>query len=215
MVAVPDSPKIYHITHIDNLLKIAETMKLVSDANRIKSGLACSLVGMSTIKEKRIEKDVPCHPGTKVGDYVPFYFCPRSVMLYILHKANHPELTYRGGKEPMVHLEADFNTVVRWANTNGVRWAFSDGNARAKITAFYRDIADLSNLDWQAIFATDFTDSKVKERKQAEYLLFDTFPWMLIEKIGTINEIMAAKASKALTCARHRPDITIQSGWYF
>jgi hypothetical protein len=97
---VSNRPKIYHITHIDNVLNISETATLVSDAHRIKNGLNCSLVGMSTIKERRInEIDVICHPGTKVGEYVPFYFCPRSVMLYILHRANHPELTYRSGQE--------------------------------------------------------------------------------------------------------------------
>ncbi len=50
--------------------------------------------------------EVKCHPGTKVGEYVPFYFCPRSVMLYILYMGNHPELGYRGGQAPIVHLSA-------------------------------------------------------------------------------------------------------------
>jgi hypothetical protein len=60
---------------------------------------------MSAIKRRRVEElEVSCHPGTKVGDYVPFYFCPRSVMLYVIHRANHPDLSYRGGQEPIVHL---------------------------------------------------------------------------------------------------------------
>jgi hypothetical protein len=85
MASVPSTPKIYHITHIDNLPNIAVSMGLVSDANRIANSLSCLLVGMSTIKQRRLQEiEVSCHPGTKVGQYVPFYFCPRSVMLFKL-----------------------------------------------------------------------------------------------------------------------------------
>jgi ssDNA thymidine ADP-ribosyltransferase, DarT len=41
------SPKIYHITHIDNIPSIITGMGLVSDVQRIASDLSCSLVGMS------------------------------------------------------------------------------------------------------------------------------------------------------------------------
>ncbi len=86
MPSVPSRPKIYHITHVDNLAGIAASGELISDAKRIASGLTCLLVGMSNIKKRRLEEiEVTCHPGTTVGQYVPHYFCPRSIMLYILH----------------------------------------------------------------------------------------------------------------------------------
>ncbi len=177
MVPVPPSPKIYHITHIDNLPSIAASGGLVSDANRIASGLSCSLVGMDTIKQRRLnEIEVSCHPGTMVGQYVLFYFCPRSIMLYILHMGNHPEVSYKGGQQPIVHLQADLNTVTNWANSNTVRWAFSNGNAGARLTTFYNHPSKLSEIDWAAVESTDFRDAKVKEGKQAEFLMFDVFP---------------------------------------
>jgi hypothetical protein len=216
MASVPSNPKIYHITHIDNLPNIASRMELISDASRIASGLTCLLVGMSTIKQRRLKEiEVSCHPGTKVGQYVPFYFCPRSVMLYILHKANNPELTYRGGQQPIVHLEIDFDAAITWANTNRVRWAFSNGNAGAYITDFYKDPADLVKLDWFAIGSIKFSDPKVKEGKQAEFLMFDVFPWTLVDKIGTVNSTIATKVQIALANAGHQPEIVPESGWYF
>jgi hypothetical protein len=216
MASVPLSPKIYHITHIDNLLSIAGSMELVSDAKRIASEVNCSLVGMSTIKRRRLEEiKVSSHPGTKVGQYVPFYFCPRSIMLYILYKANHPELTYKDGQSPIVHLEADFYTTVNWASRERVRWAFSDGNAGAYITNFYKDTADLMYLDWSAIYSSDFSDNKVKEGKQAEFLMFDVFPWTLVEKIGTINNTMALKVHTTLASFKHQPLIVVEPSWYF
>ena len=93
MEQAPAQLKIYHITHLRNLTQIVATGGLWSDAGRIERGLDCKIVGMSEIKRRRLEElEVGCHPATKVGQYVPFYFCPRSIMLYILHQGNHPDL---------------------------------------------------------------------------------------------------------------------------
>ncbi len=216
MTSIPDRPKIYHITHVDNLPSIAKELGLVSDAQRIASDLSCSLVGMSTIKQRRLKEiEVACHPGTTVGQYVPFYFCPRSIMLYILRMGNHPDVSYTGGQQTIVHLQADFHQVVAWANANAVPWAFSSGNAGAYLTSFYKDSTQLSEINWEAVVATDFRDPEIKEGKQAEFLLFDVFPWALIEKIGTIDSIMATKVQTALTITNHQPVIAIESSWYF
>jgi ssDNA thymidine ADP-ribosyltransferase, DarT len=55
----------------------------------IRQALDCQLAGMSEIKRWRLEElEVACHPGTKVGAYIPFYFRLRSVMLYLLYQGN-------------------------------------------------------------------------------------------------------------------------------
>jgi hypothetical protein len=89
--AVPDRPAIYHITHVDNLPSILAAGGLWSDAEMLARGGPAAQIGMSGIKTRRLGLPLKCHPGDHVGDYVPFYFCPRSVMLYILHCANHAE----------------------------------------------------------------------------------------------------------------------------
>jgi hypothetical protein len=125
----PKNPKIYHITHLENVPQIVDRV-LWSDSERIRRALNCRIVGMSEIKRRRLEElEVDCQPGTKVGDYVPFYFCPRSIMLFLLHRGNHPDVTHRGGQRPIVHLEADLHAVVAWADSVPRRWAFSNGNA--------------------------------------------------------------------------------------
>jgi hypothetical protein len=73
------------------------------------------MIGMNNIKQRRLtELTLDSHPGLYVGQCAPFYFCPRSVMLYLIHKRN-PELAYKGGQEPIVHLEADLRDAVAWA----------------------------------------------------------------------------------------------------
>src|SRR5436309_12641383 len=86
---------------------------------------------MSDIKQRRLTLPLGCHNDLRVGECVPFYFCPRSVMLYLLHRGNHPNLTYSGGQRPIIHLESDLNATVEWVETKGRRWAFTLSNAGA------------------------------------------------------------------------------------
>lgn len=216
MSAPPARPKLYHITHVDNLPGIAADGGLVSDRLMIERGGPAQVIGMSAIKRRRVEELlVPCHAGTRVGDYVPFYFCPRSIMLFVIHCANHPELAYRGGQEPIVHLEADLRTVVEWAESNDVRWAFTLSNAGAYYAEFRARIETLGELDWDAIAARDFRAAEVKERKQAEFLLEERFPFELVERIGVVSNAIRRRAAEALVRAAHQPRVEIRADWYY
>ncbi len=212
----PANPKIYHITHKDNVGRIAQSGVLWSDAKRLELDFECELVGMSEIKRRRLQ-DLPvhCHPGTKVGIYVPFYFCYRSIMLYILHKGNQPGLTYHGGQQPIIHLQSDLQATVSWAEANDRPWTFSDSNAGAYYANFFDRLTELSNINWQAVASTDFRDPEVKEGKQAEFLIFESFPWQLVEHIGVCDEIIADEVKCVLKDADHQPRVVVEQGWYF
>jgi hypothetical protein len=136
-------------------------------------------------------------------------------MLYLIHRGNHAELTYKGGQGPIVHLEADMAEVVKWANANDRRWAFSLSNAGAYYTEFRNDLGDLNEIDWNAIAATDFRASDVQHSKQAEFLLHGSFPWTLVRRIGVHSRITAQKAHAALGDSEHRPSIEVVADWYF
>jgi hypothetical protein len=215
MTPPPDRPKIYHITHVENLWAIAGQEELSSDARVAARGGPPTTIGMSTIKLRRLGLRVPCRVGTMVGHYVPFYFCPRSVMLYVIHRANHRELTYRGGQEEIVHLEADLHRVVRWAEDEDVRWAFSLSNAGAYYATFLSRLEDLDQLDWGAIAARDFSSPEVKEAKQAEFLVHDRLPWSLIDRIGVFSTAVRVRADKALDESGHHPRLDVVPNWYY
>lgn len=216
MTRPPARPKIYHITHIDNLDRILADGGLVSDADMIARGGPARSIGMSSIKRRRVEQlDVGCHPGIKVGACVPFYFCPRSVMLYVIHRANHAELAYRGGQNPILHMEADLYDVVRWVEVNGGQWAFSLSNAGSYYAQFRSGIDELDQLDWCAIQATDFSAPSVKEGKQAEFLIHHNFPFELVERIGVGSAAVRAQASVLLAGSRYEPVVEVIPTWYF
>lgn len=115
MSTPPDRPKIFHITHVDNLAGIVTDGGISCDARRVHGGLNNANIGMSNIKERRLHWTIGCLPGRYVGEFVPFYLCPRSLMLFIIARANHPQLTYRGGQAPIVHLQADLHRTIDWA----------------------------------------------------------------------------------------------------
>ena len=187
MTQPPAQPKLYHITHVDNLAPIVGEGALVSDAAMFEQAGPATAIGMASIKTRRLALPVGCHSTHYVGDFVPFFFCPRSIMLYVIHCANNPELEYRGGQGPIVHLEADLHNVIAWAEQNGVCWAFSDRNAGAYYASFYRHLEDLGQVDWEAVGERDFRSPSVKEGKQAEFLVHRRFPWDLIERVGVAD----------------------------
>ena len=216
MASPPAEPKIYHITHVDNLPRIVQDGVLWSDAERIARELDSEIVGMSEIKQRRLEAlPVPCHPGTTVGEYVPFYFCPRSIMLYILHMGNHPDITYRGGQGPIIHLMADLRAVVAWADSLTRQWAFSDRNAGIRYAHFYANLSTLGKVNWDAVRSTDFRDPMAKEGKQAEFPVHESFPWELVERVGVRDTSIKARVEEILRDTDHKPLVTVERGWYY
>ena len=204
---------IYHITHIDNLPKIIAAGGLWSDARVRQQQASGVVIGYDHIKQVRLEKAVPCHPGTNVGDYVPFYFCPRSTMLYVINRGNN-ELSFKGGQTPIIHLVSTIEYAGHELRTQ--RMAFTDGNARTSFTGFFSDFSLLeTEVDWKAVNATDWRDPTVKERKQAEFLVHDSFPWAGIVGIGVMNAEVEQRVHKLLADADYKPSVKILPAWYY
>lgn len=102
-----------------------------------------------------------------------------------------------------------------WADDHEVLWAFSDRNAGTRFTDFYNSREDLDKIDWNAVRSTDFRDFQVKEGKQAEFLLHDTFPWQLVEKIGVIDAKVRNRVDAVLQNANHKPIVNVERSWYY
>lgn len=211
---VPPQPKIYHIAHMDRLPSIVADGFLWCDAEIMRRSPPGTTIGMNSIKQRRLnELRLTSHPDLHVGDCVPFYFCPRSVMLYLIYQGNHPEMNYRGGQGPILHFEADLNAVVAWANARSVRWAFTLSNAGSNFFEDRDDLAHLNEINWIAVQARDWRGHK--EGKQAEFLLEQRFPWHLIERIGVKSAAIYGQVVNAIPANGHRPKVEVLSDWYY
>jgi len=205
---------VYHIAHVDRLPSIVADQCLWCDREVLRRAPPGTTIGMSSIKKRRLDElRLSSHPALRVGDCVPFYFCPRSVMLYLIYQRNHPELGYRGGQGPIIHFEAGLHTVVDWAEREGRRWAFTLSNAGSYYFEDRCDLAHLNEVDWNAVKATDWR--RCKDGKQAEFLLELSFPWHLVERIGVHSRTTYQLAANALPRNSHRPAVEILSNWYY
>lgn len=207
------SKKIYHIVHVDRLASIAADGFLWCDAQVQRCQRPGTTIGIPAIKQRRLTSPVKCRPGLHVGDCVPFYFCPRSVMLYVIHKGINQDLAYQDGQEPIVHLEADLQEAVTWANRNRRQWAFTLSNAGSESFEDRCDLTWLVDIDWEAVEAMQW--NHCRERKQAEFLLEGEFPWTLVERVGVCSNSARHQAQSALDAVIHKPPVDVKQQWYY
>ena len=203
---VPTNPAIFHITHVKNLPNILRDGGLCSDSERIRRGLTTTNIGHKHIKDRRLKRPVPVAAGGTLGDYVPFYFCSRSVMLYPIYRG-HPD--YAGGQEDVVHLVSS----VRTAQSLHQPWAFTERHAELGHALYFEDVAKLREIDWSVMPLVWWNESDVMEKRQAEFLVHKRFPWSGIERIGVMSSAVAAKVETML--GGKPPPVEIHADWYY
>jgi hypothetical protein len=205
--AVPPNPPIFHITHVENLASIIAHGCLWSDAQRIARKLVTTNIGYSHIKQRRLNRRVTVGLGCKLGDYVPFNFCPRSVMLYVVLRGHQD---FAGGQDEIVHLVSSVQTAV----SLGKPWAFTDQHADLAYATYFNSVAKLGEVDWTVMPLTQWGgNDEVQAKRQAEFLVHESFPWSAIERIGVKSAAVAAKVRALLPSGT--PPVEIQPGWYY
>lgn len=219
-MTIPKHPKIYHIVHVDRLPLIIADGCLWCDAEITLRPSSGATIGMSSIKQRRlVELTLSNYPDLHVGDCVPFYFCPRSVMLFLIAQSNHQKLEYRDGQGAIIHLEADLYAAVNWAARNKKRWVFTLSNAGARYFEDRSDLSRLIEIDWEAVHADQWSGngipSSIKEGKQAEFLMEHHFPWCGIERIGVHSEAICQKVLRILSTHNYQPIVEIKPEWYY
>src|SRR5206468_1386651 len=99
-----DPTPIFHITAIDNLRSIATQGSLVSKNMAAAQNLAAADIAYQHIQGRRAARAIPIVPAGSLHDYVPFYFAPRSPMLFTINNGNVPGCQYR--QDDIAHLMA-------------------------------------------------------------------------------------------------------------
>lgn len=199
---------LYHITSFNNLSSI------------LKEGLFCynyssnyENIGDQTLKKSRGTKIIARNPLMTLNDCVPFYFGPRSVMLYVISKGSVESVNCK--QKDIVYLVVKLTDILK----EDLPFMFTDGHAYDTFTHYYKDINDLSKLDWEILFSKEWnntlTDNDRKRRKQAEFLLFNNLPPKLIFGIGVLNEEMQKSVEDLLTSLQLKVPCKIKKEWYY
>jgi hypothetical protein len=199
---------LYHITDLSNLPSILARGGLLSDC--VLAAVPHQVIGYANIKQRRMnEYQVLCCGNRYVGEFVPFYFCPRSPMLFTVNRGNTGRQV--GCQATIVHLV----TTVSVAVNQGRPYAISDGNAGAGYATFSNDLAsidDPNHLRWADI-GTNQWQGKM-HFKQAEFLVADRFDWDGILYIGCHNTAAVGQVSQLVP---QRAGLTIgaKPNWYY
>ncbi|MBN2528844.1 MAG: DUF4433 domain-containing protein [Deltaproteobacteria bacterium] len=209
--------KLFRMIHIDNLdvyLKRGGAHAWNSAPN---DGLHYHTIHYSTLQQHRHSRQIQIE-GTDCGtlhDYVPFYFGPRSPMLLSLK--NERVEGYSGGQEPLIYL---VSSTEKMAEAQ-IPFVFSDGHGIMALTAWFRDLKDLNQVDWEMVKETNWADTiedgDRKRRKQAEFLVKEFCPWSLIVGIGVYTEKMKARVENSLVQypIDNQPVVKVKKEWYY
>lgn len=209
MAIDPSKTYIYHITDMANLPSIINEGGLYSDGVIRDRGLVTTEIGFSNIKQRRLnEYKVSCCGDRYVGEFVPFYFCPRSPMLYTINRGNTG--AQPGCQKTILHL---VSTVDKGMAANAV-WAVSDGNAGAAYTEFSNDPTVLDTLNWEVIKSADWAGKRMHE-KASEFLVADYFPLRDFIGIGCFDDTVAEEVRQLSAGISRVPQIKVRRHWYF
>lgn len=205
-----------HFTHVDHLVTVVRH-GLLCDTAAHTAGVLTIEVGNLGIKNDRRQRAVPLPPGGTVGGYVPFYFAPRSPMMYSISRGNVP--SYQDGTARLVYL---LSTLER-LHELGHRLVLTDRNA-ALAYAEYRvfdpaDPIDDDFIDWglmkERYWKNTLDEPQRRERRMAEALVHERVAWEAITEIGAHSEIVADEVGAILTDLGSSIPVNVRPEWYF
>ena len=150
--------------------------------------------------------------GTRLGEYIPFYFGVRTPMLYVVQ--NGFNLVAPTSAENIVYCVSSVQKIIDLQ----LDFVFTDGHAVDGFSAQYT-IADIQNIDTildknaiNAKYWKDENDLDKKRRKEAEFLVLGDISLHAILGYITYNE--NAK-NKIITFGADATNVLIKPEIYF
>ena len=209
----PNLVQLYHITHVDNLIGIINNGGLLANCQIQRCSINFKNIAYDGIQDRRAFTNVPCGPGGTLHDYIPFYFAPRSPMLYTIHRGNVPG--YSGGQADIIYIISNVNVVVE----NSLKYVFTDGHGIMAWSEFYDDLNRLNEVDWGIMNSKYWNDTidhpDRKRKRQAEFLVYQNMPWNCLTHIAVISPRVKIKVENSLPVNGHRPQVLEQPNWYY
>lgn len=221
----PQPTRLFHISAVANLPAICAAGGLVSKNGGACAGINYQNIAYAGAQGARAARAVPNPPGGSIHDYVPFYFAPRSPMLFTINRGNVPGCQWR--QADIVHFETTVQQIVEL----GRPFVFYDRNATLQYSKPYTNLADLDTaVAWDLLLEAPRMDGFCKywhdnaanpryadrmERRQAEFLVKTNVPLSHVTRVGVIDAARKTQAEAALKSAGVMLRVDIMPDWYF
>lgn len=178
----------YRLTHRDNLPHILQhglCTKHHPNANPDFRAIGNpDIIGTRDKAPVRIEgKDY----GT-IGEYIPFYFTPRSPMLFNIVTGHRQPFVPKLPRDELII----FRSTAGMLSSAG-QFFFTNGQANHRHTKHTIRLESLSRIDWRVIDAGDFSskgDGSEERRRlyEAEFLIYQHLSLKHIESVVVFNK---------------------------
>lgn len=208
----PANGLLFRITHVGNLRWL------------LTHGLHCARaqlrdpafieIGSSNLIAKRRDRRVPQHPCGTLSDYVPFYFTPRSPMLFNI-KTGWKGLQRRSNADIAILV-----TAVSHLKRLEVPILFTDRHAYAATARFSNSPDGLSSMvDWAILQNRDFRNTDEypdkMDRYQAEALVYRHVPVTALRGIGCVSASVQTRIEALVAEMGLSLRVVVRPGWYF
>jgi hypothetical protein len=219
-MAIPNPVRIFHITALANLPGICQSAALLAKNH----GAQYTNIAHQGAQGARSARSVPNPPGGVVHDYVPFYYAPRSPMLFAINSGRVAGCSLR--QEDVVHFEFRLPDAL----ADGSPFVIFDRNATLSYARAYTSLTDLDKVSWDLFFEAplvgDFSKyfhdrpndprhADRRERRMAEFLVRDRVSLRRCTRIGAIDESKRAQAQRVVERAGLRLSVDVRRDWYF
>lgn len=174
----------YRMTHIDNIPYILNKGFVLPYSDEASSNYVN--IGDKNVIAKRKERNVQ---GYILSEFIPFYFGPRSPMLYVLQCGGNGVKIQ--SPENIVYCVVKISDLI---NQN-VDCMFTDGHALDVLSTYFPAI-ELPNINkyisiddvYEKFWRDEESDIDLKRRKEAELLVRGSLPPTLIAGLIVFNE---------------------------
>ena len=179
-----DNAFIFRITHIRNIPWILANGLHCRTSGRIDPHFVT--IGSPDIIAMRDGRAVPIPPHGTLSDYIPFYFTPKSPMMYNI-------VTGWGGISQRSRSDiAIMVSSLRDLADSGITALYTDRHAYLSMARFFSSLDHLDEISWGPLqrhdFRRDVDDPEKKEKYQAEALVHRHLPIEHLSEIACYSD---------------------------
>lgn len=176
----------FRLVHIDNLSHILKNGIVKADSPNANPNYVP--IGDQLVIEKRKNRRLSSSSWQNIGDFIPFYFGPRSPMLYVIQHG------YNGVRrieaEDIVYCVIRLDDIIK----DRIECCFTDGHVLNSLTQVF-PAESLNRIEsfvkYSDVYARRWDDEEdldLKRRKEAELLLKNDLPVKYIRGFVVYNE---------------------------
>jgi hypothetical protein len=204
---------VYHITDVENLQSLVAKGDLLCEDQCLRDGISPVCIAYQNLKSTRSRIEITAGDAEgKLSDYVPFYYAPRSPMLFVNYIGGVEG--YDKGQDEIVHLVCCAEELAATAP-----FVIIDGHGVSPLSNQTADLGSLAALDWDVMNAHYWSDTDEdgdrKRRRQAEFLVYERVPMSMVKLVGARSEDVAKRARSALRGLSDPPPVAVRPDWYY